>query len=85
MKVIMGPILPGCASPPGCGVSSKVGGWLLVVLESISKPTGEPALVRCLEEARPGRVPRQLSSGEGLPPTHVPCSWHHFADTEPRE
>lgn len=35
MRVIIGPTLPGCASPPGCGVSSKVRVWLLVGIDLI--------------------------------------------------
>lgn len=69
MRVIMGPILPSCTSPPQCGVSSKVRVWLLAVMDSILKSMGQPALVRRAggwEKPLLGTVPRQLSSGESV-------------------
>lgn len=76
----MGPILPGGASPPRRGVSSKARVWLLVGMDSIVKPRGQPALVRRAggwEKPCPGTA---LIWG-GCPP----CSQPHFADKEPRE
>lgn len=74
----MGPILPGCASPPGCGASSKVRVWLLVTpADSILMPEGTATLGperEGLVEAMPGTAPGQLSSGE-----HLPRFWPHFA------
>ena len=74
----MGPVLPGCTSPPGCGVSSKVRVWLLVTpADSILMPEGTATLGperEWLVEAMPRTGPRQLSSGE-----HLPWFRPHFA------
>lgn len=74
----MGPILPGCASPPGCRASSKGRVWLLVApAESILKTEGTATLgpkSEWLVEAMPGTVPMQLSSEE-----HLPQFQPHFA------
>lgn len=66
----MGPNLPGCDSPPGCGASSKVGVWRLACGPGFNLQADRRASLgqesRWLKEAAPRMVPRQLSSGESL-------------------
>lgn len=85
MRVIIGPTLPGCASPPGCGVSSKVIVWLLVGIDLIVKPLGLPAVVRRAggqKKPHPRTAPSQSAFiWRGCPP----CSQPQFVDKEPKE
>lgn len=85
MRVIIGPTLPGCASPPGCGASSKVRVWLLVGIDLIVKPLGLPAVVRRAggqKKPHPRTAPSQSAFiWRGCPP----CSQPQFVDKEPKE
>lgn len=77
MRVIIGPILPGYASPPGCGASSKVRVWQLVVMDSIAKALGPAVVRRAGGQKKPhvGTAPRQFSPGEGVLPVPSLVLW----------
>lgn len=85
MRVIIGPILPGCASPPGCGASSKVRVWLLVGIDLIVKPLGLPAVVRRAGGQKKPRAGTAFSQSAFIWRGCPPCSQTQFVDKEPKE